>query len=61
MMMQDTLLAITQRSVNQFVEQMLRFLPIAVNVIDSYTVENIFFTKEEKEANDQLQDPFPLF
>lgn len=52
MIMQDTLLGITQRSVNQFVESLLKFLPKEVNVIDSNTVENIFFTKEEKEAND---------
>lgn len=61
MIMQDTLLAITQRSVTQFVEQMLKFLPHSVNVIDSYKVENTYFTKEEREANDSLQDPFPLF
>jgi len=36
-------------------------LPISVKVIDSNTVENVFHTKEEKEANDQLKDPFPLF
>lgn len=59
--MQDTLLAITQRSVNQFVEQMLRFLPREVKVVDSNTVVNVFFTPEEKEANEQLKEPFPLF
>jgi len=58
MMMQDTLYSITRRSVKQFVESMLKFLPKSVNIIDSNTVENIFFTKEEKEANDQLKDPF---
>lgn len=40
---------------------MLKFLPKSVNVIDSYKVENEYFTKEEREANDQLIDPFPLF
>ena len=40
---------------------MLRFLPKNVNVIDSYKVENTYFTKEEKDGNDSLQDPFPLF
>jgi len=59
--MQDTLLAITQRSVTQFVEQMLKFLPKSVKVIDSNTVENVFYTKEELAADDQLKDPFPLF
>jgi dynein heavy chain len=61
MIMQDTLLAITQRSVQQFVEQMLKFLPKSVKVLDSYRVENFFFTPEERESNDQLTDPFPLF
>lgn len=61
MIMQDTLLAITQRSVTHFVENMLKFLPHAVNVIDSYKVENSYFTKEEREANESLSDPFPLF
>ncbi len=61
MTMQDTLLAITQRSATQFVDAILKFLPISVKVIDSNTVENVFHTKEEKEANDQLKDPFPLF
>jgi hypothetical protein len=36
-------------------------LPKSVKVIDSNTVENVFYTKEEKEADDQLKDPFPLF
>jgi uncharacterized protein (UPF0305 family) len=58
MMMQDTLYTITRRSVKQFVDSMLKFLPKSVNIIDSNKVENIFFTKEEKEANDQLKDPF---
>ena len=61
MMMQDTLLAITKRSVNQFVEEILKFLPKSVKIIDSNNVDNEFFTKEEKEANDQLKIPFPLF
>lgn len=61
MIMQDTLLFITQRSVKQFVEQILKFLPKSVTVIDSNTVKSIFFTEEEKEADDQLKDPFPLF
>jgi len=45
-MMQDTLLAITKRSVNQFVEEVLKFLPISVKIIDSNNVNNDFFTKE---------------
>lgn len=40
---------------------MLKFLPKSVTVIDSNTVNNTFFTKEELEADDQLKDPFPLF
>jgi hypothetical protein len=61
MMMQDTLLSITQRSVNQFMESMLKFLPKSVNVIDSNTVENVFYTQEEKEADGNVKDPYPLF
>lgn len=40
---------------------MLKFLPKSVKVIDSNTVENVFYTKEELAADDQLKDPFPLF
>jgi hypothetical protein len=40
MMMQDTLFSITKRSVNQFVEEILKFLPKSVKIIDSNTVEN---------------------
>lgn len=43
-----------------FVESMLKFLPKNVTVIDSSTVKNVFYTKEELEANDQLTDPFSL-
>ena len=46
---------------HSFVEEILKFLPKGVKIIDSNTVENEFFTKEEKEANDQLKIPFPLF
>ena len=61
MMMQDTLLNITQRSVKQFVEVMLRFLPKGVTVIDSNTAKNVFFTEEELKNDEQLKDPAPLF
>lgn len=60
-MMQDTLLNITQRSVKQFVEVMLKFLPKSVTVIDSNTVKNVFYTEEELKNDDQLKDPQPLF
>jgi hypothetical protein len=52
MMMQDTLLNITQRSVKNFVEIMLKFLPKGVTVIDSNTVKNVFFTEEELKADE---------
>ena len=60
-MMQDTLLYMTQNSVNRFVDAIITFLPIEVKVIDSNTVENIFFTEEELKKNDQLKAPMPLF
>ena len=52
MMMQDTLLNVTKRSVKQFVEVMLKFLPNSVTVIDSNTVKNVFFTEEDLKNDD---------
>ena len=52
MMMQDTLLNVTKRSVKQFVEVMLKFLPKSVTVIDSNTVKNVFFTEEDLKNDD---------
>ena len=57
MMMQDTLLNVTKRSVKQFVEVMLKFLPKSVTVIDSNTVKNVFFTEEDLKADDSLKEP----
>jgi len=41
-LMQDTLLYMTQKSVEKFVASILQFLPVGVNVIDSNTVVNSF-------------------
>mmetsp|Transcript_9535 Transcript_9535/g.9122 ORF Transcript_9535/g.9122 Transcript_9535/m.9122 type:complete len:139 (-) Transcript_9535:3123-3539(-) len=60
-MMQDTLLYMTQSSVDRFVTSMLAFLPLEVKVIDSNTVENIFYTEDQLKKNDQLKPPIPLF
>lgn len=59
--MQDTLLYMTQKSVNKFVDAVLKFLPINVTVKDSYTVENIFYTPQQLKENEQLKPPTPLF
>ena len=54
------MLSLTKRSVNQFVECMLKFLPKTVTIVLANSVQNVFITKEELEADDQLKDPFPL-
>ena len=43
-MMQDTLLYMTQTSVKRFVQAIMQFLPLKVEVTDSNTVTNTFFT-----------------
>ena len=41
-LMQDTLLYMTQKSVQKFVAAILQFLPVKVEVVDSNTVNNTF-------------------
>lgn len=55
--MQDTLLYMTQKSVGRFVESIMKYLPISVKVIDSNTVENIFFSIEEQQKNEIMKQP----
>lgn len=44
--MQDTLLYMTKKSVEKFVESIMGFLPKGVEVQDSNTVRNTFFTED---------------
>lgn len=59
--MQDTLLYMTQKSVQKFVESLLKYLPLDVKVVDSNTVNNHFYTEEELKKNESLKSPSPLF
>ena len=45
--MQDTLLFLTKKSVHNFVDSLLSFLPLKVNVIDAFKVDNFFVSEEE--------------
>lgn len=46
--MQDTLLDMTKKSVQRYVDSIISFLPHECTVIDSNTVENVFQTAEER-------------
>jgi dynein heavy chain len=64
--MQDTLLHLTRRSVLGFVEAILKFLPLSVDIIDANNVVNKFITDEEQAKLDEdpfsvPKDPIPLF
>ena len=60
-LMQDTLLYMTQKSVQRFVSSLSAFLPKDVKVLDSNTVVNTFYTEEELKVNELLKSPIPLF
>ena len=62
-LMQDTLLYMTQKSVQRFVDSLLTFLPLSVDVKDSWNVHNTFFPKVEdsKKQDEQPKNPIPLF
>jgi dynein heavy chain len=64
--MQDTLLFLTQKSVKNFVDAILNFLPDKVEIIDAFAVKNTFPRKDDlvEDEDDPLavsNDPIPLF
>ena len=44
--MEDTLLDMTKKSINSFVNCIIGFLPISCNVKDTCNVDNIYYTAE---------------
>jgi hypothetical protein len=61
--MEDTLLEMTQKSVERFVKAMCWFVPHSTKVSDAYNVENTFYTEEEllKYQGGAPPEVFPLF
>lgn len=59
--MQDTLLYMTKKSVEKFVDAVFAFLPKGVQVLDSNTVKNTFFSEEQLKEDTGLKPPIPLF
>ena len=50
LVMQDTILEMSMNSVQRYVDAVIYFLPLSVQVFDSNRVENTFYSKEEKAA-----------
>jgi len=61
LVMQDTILEMSKNSVKRYVDAVIYFLPVSVQVVDSNKVENTFYTKEEKATQGTAQDKMPLF
>ena len=59
--MQDTLLFMTQDSVQRFVEKICWFIPHETEVTDAYKVKNTYYTPEEVEKMGAPKDKIPLF
>ena len=59
--MQDTLLDMTRGSVRRYVDSVLDFLPLTVNVKDTAQVVNMYYTAEEIKRMGAEKVKFPLF
>jgi hypothetical protein len=59
--MQDTLQYMTQSSVKRFVAAIVEFVPIDVKIIDSFRVENTFYTEEQIREMGAPKEKIPLF
>ena len=59
--MQDTLQFMTKSSVQRFVAAICDFVPISVEVKDSFNVVNTFYTAEQIAAMGAPKDKIPLF
>ena len=59
--MQDTLLYMTKKSVDKFVDAVFAFLPKQVQVLDSNTVKNSFLSEDQLKDNESIKPPIPLF
>jgi len=59
--MQDTLLDMTRGSVKRYVDSVLDFLPLTVNVKNPNQVQNMYYTAEEIKRMGAEKVKFPLF
>ena len=59
--MQDTLLEMTQKSVRRFVDSIISFLPISVQVNGTNDVTNTYYTEEQVREMGAPMPKFPLF
>jgi dynein heavy chain len=54
--MQDTLLFLTIGSVHRFTESLKTFLPLGVEIVDAFNVNNKFITDDEEKSRED--DPY---
>jgi len=59
--MEDTLYYMTKASVKRFVQAICEFVPISVEVTDSFTVLNTFYTEQEIKEMGAPKEKLPLF
>ena len=59
--MEDTLHYMTKASVKRFVEAICDFVPIGVEVVDSFNVKNTFYTEEQIAEMGAPKEKLPLF
>ena len=61
LVMQDTILQMAKSSLQRFVDAIIFLLPISVQIQDSNTVINSYYTKEEEKAMGAKKEKMPLF
>ena len=59
--MQDTILQMTRKSVQRYVDSVIWFLPLATVIKSSHDVKNTYWTNEEIKHMGAAKDKFPLF
>ena len=59
--MEDTLHYMTKASVKKFVHAICEFVPIGVEIKDSFNVINTFYTPEQIKAMGAPKEKLPLF
>ena len=59
--MQDTILQMTKKSVQRYVDSVIWFLPLATVIKSTHDVTNTYWTNEQIKALGAAKDKFPLF
>lgn len=59
--MQDTILQMTRKSVQRYVDSVIWFLPMSTAIRSSHDVTNVYWKEEEIAAMGAAKDKFPLF